>query len=43
MYRKYAGTQEALERNKQTAEEGDGERKGMRAKHMEGIVKHHDD
>ncbi|KAF8713684.1 hypothetical protein RHS03_00470, partial [Rhizoctonia solani] len=40
---KYAGTQEALERNKQAAEEDSGERKGLRAKHMEGIVKHHDD
>ncbi|KAG8775209.1 hypothetical protein FRC12_001606 [Ceratobasidium sp. 428] len=43
---KYEGTQEALERNKEKekAEEGGGgERKGLRAQHMEGIVKHHDD
>ncbi|KAG9126777.1 hypothetical protein FRC07_002013 [Ceratobasidium sp. 392] len=44
---KYAGTQETLERNKEKAEAesagGGGERKGLRAQHMEGIVKHHDD
>ncbi|CAE6396752.1 unnamed protein product [Rhizoctonia solani] len=40
---KYAGTQEALGRNQQTAEEDNAGRQGLRAKHMEGIVKHHDD
>ncbi|CAE6466355.1 unnamed protein product [Rhizoctonia solani] len=40
---KYAGTQETLERSKQTTGEGNGGGKGLRAKHMEGIVKHHDD
>jgi len=40
---KYAGTQEALERNKQKAEEENGDKKGLRAKQMEGIVKHHND
>ncbi|CAE6531014.1 unnamed protein product [Rhizoctonia solani] len=40
---KYAGTQDALERNQQTAEGDKAETQGLRAKHMEGIVKHHDD
>ncbi|CAE6536005.1 unnamed protein product [Rhizoctonia solani] len=40
---KYAGTQEALGRNQQKAEEDNAGRQGLRAKHMEGIVKHHDD
>ncbi|KAG9098363.1 hypothetical protein FRC06_006482 [Ceratobasidium sp. 370] len=43
---KYAGTQEALERNREKAEGGGGEggqKQGLRAQHMEGIVKHHDD
>ncbi|CAE6395481.1 unnamed protein product [Rhizoctonia solani] len=41
---KYAGTQETLGRNQQMAEEDSaGTRQGLRAKHMEGIVKHHDD
>ncbi|KAF8600900.1 hypothetical protein BDV93DRAFT_608475 [Ceratobasidium sp. AG-I] len=39
---KYAGTQETLQKNKQKEEEN-GDKKGLRAKQMEGIVKHHND
>ncbi|QRV80390.1 hypothetical protein RhiJN_08405 [Ceratobasidium sp. AG-Ba] len=49
---KFAGTQQALERNTKAEAEGRGgtaeqgaadEKKGLRAQRMEGIVKHHDD